>query len=192
DTEWKPVVSQMLETVAEKPLLTGKSDLRLSAIKPEHQLAEMEFYYRNDDISSQKLLSIIRSQSGGSPGPGSTAAAGFLKGFIDLTFKFDGKYYILDYKTNYLGDSLADYSLPKLRQEMHTTLYDLQYHIYTIALHRYLADKIVGYSYETHFGGAFYLFLRGINCTGEEGIFFDRPEQQTINRLDSYIGGSHV
>src|SRR5699024_10408425 len=125
DTEWKPVVSQMLKTVAEKPLLTGRNDLKLSAIKPEHQLAEMEFYYRNDDISSRKLLSIIRGQSGGSPGPGSTAAAGFLKGFIDLTFKFDGKYYILDYKTNYLGDSVADYSLPKLRQEMHTTLYDL-------------------------------------------------------------------
>src|SRR5699024_7581676 len=130
DTDWKPVVSQMLETVAEKPLLAGRSDLRLSAIKPEHQLAEMEFYYRNDNISSQKLVSIIRGQSGRSRGSISTAAAGFLKGFIDLTFKFDGKYYILDYKTNYLGDSPADYSLPKLRQEMHTTLYDLQYHIY--------------------------------------------------------------
>src|SRR5699024_4850873 len=75
DTEWMPVVSQMLVTDAAKQLPTGKSDLRLSAIKPEHQLAEMVFYYRNDDISSQKLLSIIRSQSGGSPGPGSTAAA---------------------------------------------------------------------------------------------------------------------
>ncbi len=72
---------------------------------------------------------------------------------------------------------------------MREASYDLQYHIYTVALHRYLTKRLPEYSYEDHFGGAFYLFVRGINKDGSEGIFFDKPDKDVIMTLDDYIRG---
>src|SRR5699024_11690412 len=112
---------------------------------------------------------------------------GFLKGFIDLTFEFNGKFYLLDYKSNYLGDTLGDYDAAALHDEMRFSTYDLQYHIYTIALNRYLQDKLDSYSYEKHFGGVFYLFLRGINAENQNGIYFARPDIKIIQQLDKYL-----
>ena len=87
---------------------------------------------------------------------------GMLKGFIDLVFYHDGKYYIADYKSNYLGDSHADYQPEALAQAMLEHRYDLQYQLYTLALHRYLRHRLPDYDYQTHFGGVYYLFLRGM------------------------------
>jgi exodeoxyribonuclease V beta subunit len=134
-------------------------------------------------------LTIIRNGAASNWEKKGRAASGFLKGFIDLTFAFEGKYYLLDYKTNYLGDSVHDYQRDELQHEMREASYDLQYHIYTVALHRFLKKRLPDYSYDKHFGGAFYLFLRGMNEEGSEGIFFDRPEKQKIIALDKYIRG---
>ncbi|WP_372637757.1 exodeoxyribonuclease V subunit beta [Fodinibius sp.] len=190
DPQWKAVALQMLETVVHKPLLPGGGGLKLSALTPSELIPEMEFYYENKAIETRKLLAIIRKEDDGGPPARGEAAAGFLKGFIDLTFQYEGKFYILDYKSNYLGDTYSDYGQSSLRHEMREASYDLQYHIYTLALHRFLAQKLSSrYSYETHMGGAFYLFLRGINEKGREGIFYDRPPARTIRRLDRYISG---
>lgn len=110
-----------------------------------------------------------------------------MKGFIDLAFKYQQRYYILDYKTNHLGDTLDEYSGEHLQREMREALYDLQYHIYILALHRYLCANDPGYTYEKHFGGAFYLFLRGIHSDGGEGIYFDAPPKSIIEDLDHYF-----
>ncbi|WP_138429799.1 exodeoxyribonuclease V subunit beta [Fodinibius saliphilus] len=188
DTNWEEVVTEMLQTVVEKPLLETDSTLCLSALESRQMIPEMEFYYQNDHIEAQKLLSIIRA-NGHSAGGSGRAESGYLKGFIDLTFEYSGKYYLLDYKTNYLGDSVKDYSREHLREEMQEASYDLQYHIYTVALHRFLSKRLPGYSYEQHFGGAFYLFLRGMNPQGNEGIFYDKPAAETIEQLNTYIRG---
>ena len=102
------------------------------------------------------------------------------------------KYYILDYKSNYLGDSASDYSPIDLSAEMMHSNYDLQYHLYTVALHRYLSSNWMDYEYEKHFGGVFYLFMRGMDpAEPGSGIFYDRPEFDTVLKLDAYLGGKH-
>ncbi|MGM0546156.1 MAG: exodeoxyribonuclease V subunit beta [Bacteroidota bacterium] len=188
DGTWKNTVSQMLDTVLDKTLHPNVEGLTLSAVQ-SRQIPEMEFYYYNEEIKTRELLSIIRNESISQGDNKGRAAAGFLKGFIDLTFEYNGKYYLLDYKTNHLGDTISSYSYKELDSKMKEAFYDLQYHIYTVALHRFLKQRITDYSYENHFGGAFYLFLRGINKEGREGIFFDRPHEKTIIRLNEYIKG---
>ncbi len=188
DLDWKETVSDMLELVIEKPLHEDFQDLTLSAVQ-NSQIPEMEFYYQNEEIKTRQLLSIIRNGAAPDWGNKARAASGFLKGFIDLTFKFEDKYYLLDYKTNYLGNSISDYCQEELEHEMREASYDLQYHIYTVALHRYLTKRLPDYSYYEHFGGAFYLFLRGMNKDGSEGIFFDKPNKDVITALDDYIRG---
>ena len=67
---------------------------------------------------------------------------------------------------------------------MKDSLYDLQYHLYTVALDKFLRQRIPEYDYETHFGGVHYLFLRGLDDSRPEyGVFYHRPEKSTIERL---------
>ncbi|WP_445666083.1 exodeoxyribonuclease V subunit beta [Fodinibius sp. AD559] len=188
DLEWENTVSEMLDLVLHKSLHQDIKGLSLSVVK-DSQIPEMEFYYQNEEIETRNLLSIIRNGAAPHWENKGRAASGFLKGFIDLTFEFDGKYYLLDYKTNYLGDTITDYHQDELQKEMREASYDLQYHIYTVALHRFLKKRVPGYSYNKHFGGAFYLFLRGMNKEDSEGIFFDRPDEQVIITLNEYIKG---
>ena len=84
---------------------------------------------------------------------------GLMKGYIDLWFEKDGKYYIVDWKTNYL----ESYDLPSLEQAMHEGDYFFQASIYTQALQKYLARFDVG-SFEECFGGVFYIFVRAPAC----------------------------
>ncbi|SHE32580.1 DNA helicase/exodeoxyribonuclease V, beta subunit [Fodinibius roseus] len=189
DQQWKSVALQMLETVVQKPLLPADGGLKLSALAPSDLIPEMEFYYDHEHIETREMLAIIRKEHDGRPPARGAAAPGFMKGFIDLTFQYEGKFYILDYKSNYLGDTCSDYDQASMQHEMREAFYDLQYHIYIIALHRFLAEKLSDYSYDTHVGGAFYLFLRGMNEKGREGIFHDRPPARTIRKLNRYISG---
>lgn len=184
--EWQDIVYGMLQTVTKASIHPQNKELRLSAIDGKKLIPELEFYYPNKDIATAELLAIIRGGNPQNYGLGQ-ADAGFLKGYIDLTFQFDEKFYLLDYKTNYLGDAPEDYRQELLEEEMREASYDLQYHIYTIALQRFLKNRLPDYSYEQHFGGAFYLFVRGMNKQGREGIFFDRPDVSTIQQLDEYI-----
>jgi exodeoxyribonuclease V beta subunit len=187
---WVPVARNMLRRTIQKPLLLDKPNLRLNAISTEHQRAEMEFYFPSDNLELNELLNIIR------PGFSTNAAAkgfvpkGFLKGYIDLTFKCGNRFYILDYKTNHLGHTIQDYRTERLEEEMQQAYYDVQSHVYCAALHRFLRQRMPNYSYETHFGGAFYLFVRGINEKGPEGIYFDRPDEALIQKLNSYLARS--
>lgn len=109
---------------------------------------------------------------------------GMVRGSIDLVFRHNGKYYLVDYKSNFLGSSLADYNQEALKKEMLHSHYDWQYLIYTLALHRYLQSVVPDYDYARDFGGVFYLFLRGMNGEPESGVFYDRPSVELITELD--------
>ena len=106
-----------------------------------------------------------------------------LKGFIDLVCCYHGRYFLLDYKSNYLGDHLHDYAPDKLAAAITKSRYDLQYSLYSLALHRYLRSRLPEYDYEQHFGGVAYWFLRGVNDKGQ-GIHLDRLPQADIEALD--------
>ena len=109
---------------------------------------------------------------------------GMVRGSIDLVFRHNGKYYLVDYKSNFLGSTLADYNQEALKKEMLHSHYDWQYLIYTLALHRYLQSVVPDYDYARDFGGVFYLFLRGMNGEPESGVFYDRPSVELITELD--------
>ncbi|MDH5561018.1 MAG: PD-(D/E)XK nuclease family protein, partial [Deltaproteobacteria bacterium] len=115
---------------------------------------------------------------------------GFLKGFIDLVFKKDGRWYIVDYKSNHLGERYHDYRLENLVLSMESEHYFLQYHLYTVALHRYLELTLHDYDFDRHFGGVFYLFLRGMSPSqaNSEGIFYDLPPKNLIFALSELMG----
>ena len=110
---------------------------------------------------------------------------GFMKGYIDMVFHHEGRFYLLDWKTNYLGSTADYYDKSALPEVMAANYYILQYHIYTLALHQYLRYQQADYRYEKDFGGVFYLFIRGINEQAgmHNGVFYDRPDPDLIDSL---------
>lgn len=110
---------------------------------------------------------------------------GMLKGFIDLTLQRDGKFYVADYKSNYLGAQLEDYQGASLEAAMQEHDYHLQALLYIVALHRWLGLTLEDYRYETHIGGAYYLFLRGMERqSAQTGVYFTLPDKALIEALD--------
>jgi exodeoxyribonuclease V beta subunit len=118
---------------------------------------------------------------------------GMLIGFIDLVFQRHGKFYLLDYKSNWLGASLQDYRGTALEAGMAQHYYHLQHLLYALALHRYLRHSLPDYDFETHFGGAHYLFVRafGINVSGADsaGHYQYRAPRALIEALDLMFAG---
>jgi exodeoxyribonuclease V beta subunit len=115
---------------------------------------------------------------------------GFLKGFIDLVFRAGERFYRVDYKSNWLGASATDYRSEHLLDAMREHHYFLQYHLYCVALHRHLRLRIPDYDYARHFGGVYYLFMRGMapeHLRGT-GVYFDRPGVALIEGLAGALG----
>jgi len=111
---------------------------------------------------------------------------GFMKGYMDMVFHHDRRYYLVDWKSNYLGHSYRDYAFPALERVMAADLYFLQYHLYVVALDAYLRRRLDHYDYDRHFGGVFYIFLRGLQDRDPStGIYYARPEAVFIDRLRS-------
>ncbi|MCP3873920.1 MAG: hypothetical protein GY699_12275, partial [Desulfobacteraceae bacterium] len=114
---------------------------------------------------------------------------GFIKGFIDLVVQHEGKWYIMDYKSNYLGNTYQQYSQDAMFDAMAEHHYFLQYYLYLVALHRYLKLRLKDYDYDTHFGGVFYLFIRGMHpqFSSKYGVFYDRPLKSVIYDLSENL-----
>jgi exodeoxyribonuclease V beta subunit len=112
-----------------------------------------------------------------------------MKGFIDLVFEHQGRYYLIDWKSNHLGPRPEDYAPVKLGEVMEREFYLLQYHLYALALHKHLRFRLRDYDYERHFGAVFYLFLRGVGGEDSCGIYRDRPTLATIEALERCCSG---
>ncbi|MGM0588033.1 MAG: exodeoxyribonuclease V subunit beta [Bacteroidota bacterium] len=183
---WLPVLLKHVQTTMQKELLPI-ANLRLGDLSPVALLPEMEFHFQYAQANAREIMQLVRPHEADfedAPLP-----PGLMKGFIDLTFEHQGKIYLLDYKSNHLGNTFDDYQTGALAESIREHHYDLQYHLYTLALHRYLKlRKGSSYSYNKHFGGAFYLFLRGVQ-PGEAttGIYFERPDYEIIQSLDHYF-----
>ncbi|MEL3920116.1 exodeoxyribonuclease V subunit beta [Aeromonas enteropelogenes] len=185
DESWASVLQQQVEAVLETPLETGFGEpVRLRDLAPERKQVELEFFLPMGRVTASALTALCQQHDPLSRGnkPLSFATVqGMLKGFIDLVFEWQGRWYLLDYKSSHLGMSPADYSRPALEQAMVEHRYDLQYQLYSLALHRLLALRLPGYDFDQHFGGVFYLFLRGMP---QGGIFHTRPSRELVLGLD--------
>jgi exodeoxyribonuclease V beta subunit len=187
DEKWQPVLSDWVTAILQAPLT--QQGISLNQLTAKDKQVEMEFYLPiASPLKADALDALIREYdplSAGCPPLNFRQVQGMLKGFIDLVFRHEGRYYLLDYKSNWLGDSSDAYTQDAMASAMQQHRYDLQYQLYTLALHRYLRHRIADYRYEDHFGGVIYLFLRGVDATDpNSGIFSTRPDAALIEKMD--------
>ena len=179
---WQPIAQQWVLDVLNCPL-NAQTDLSLSKLAPSDCLVEMEFNLPLTSLSAPKLNEVLIKHFGFVQSKlDFSHVKGLLKGFVDLIFCYQGKYYILDYKSNYLGNTPKDYEPEQLEQAMSSHQYHLQYLIYTVALHRLLKQRISDYSIERHLGGVYYTFLRGMPAG--QGVFFNQLTLEQVTILD--------
>ena len=181
DEKWAHVIQTMIGDVTSCEI----PDVDLSSVSPENELREMEFNFPTASIEGPDLLSIIRD--GRETVTDHQSAQRYLTGFIDLIVRQNGRYTIIDYKSNYLGDSLQDYQNDRLKEEILNASYDLQYHLYTVALVKYLRASIADFDYEKHFNGVAYLFVRGMRAGSSKAVWFHKPEKEVIDNLESIL-----
>jgi exodeoxyribonuclease V beta subunit len=197
---WTGTVSRAISGTLDCPLDPDIPGLTLRRVENARRLDELAFMFPASDsegtarVTPERIGRIFESHAGPAVPrdyPGRVgglrfpAIRGYLKGFIDLVFEFEGRWYLADYKSNHLGDTFSDYRPEVLAREMAHHHYFLQYHIYLAALHRYLAYRLPGYDYDRHFGGVYYFFIRGMSEeTGSGfGVFRDRPGREMVEGL---------
>ena len=140
------------------------NDSSLALRHMDQRLHEVEFYY---PVSLPFAGAV----------PGTSLSNGFIHGFIDMIVWIQKKIYIVDWKSNYID---RGYDRDQLEQNILEMHYDLQISIYTAAVLRWMKRVIPDYSYDRHFGGILYLYLRGMNSeVPGSGIYFVRPDDET-------------
>jgi len=190
EVEWQETIEQLIFDVLNTPLKADSPNFTLSEIDKAKRLNELEFFYPLQKVTPYDLQAIFMEYNAfeGKPLTFQTLH-GFMKGYIDMVFEYEGKFYIIDYKSNFLGSEKQAYHYNSLSQVITEESYYLQYHIYTIALHRYLSLRLPDYDYQQHFGGVFYFFLRGMNPEwgANYGIYYTLPKFQLIDKLSNYF-----
>ncbi|WP_242466248.1 exodeoxyribonuclease V subunit beta [Chromatium okenii] len=183
-TDWVPVLDAWLARfLTQRWNITGFAlrDLTLAQCQ-----IEMEFWLEIHHVTTTQLDQLVQQHclaGYARPALEYNVLNGMLKGFIDLICEYDGRYYIVDWKSNYLGATAAAYTEKAMRDEILHSRYDLQYVLYVLALHRLLTARLPNYNYDRDLGGAIYVFLRGIEAPSQ-GLFFDKPPRQLIETLD--------
>jgi exodeoxyribonuclease V beta subunit len=208
--ELEKVAGEALGDFVKTKLHTADGRFRLCDLEPKARKSELEFYLPagpgstfgeragadGHRLSPRALAAAFQAHP--SPElPTSYAAQleelrfpalrGYLKGYIDLVFEHGGRWYVVDYKTNHLGDTYADYGALAMSRCMMQSHYFLQYHLYSVALHRLLAARKRDYLFERDFGGVYYLFLRGMRGDQRTGVFFEKPPARRIEALSELL-----
>lgn len=201
DTYWKPWIKhcitrfaptktaaydvylpQLIQHLVETKIPLNEAEIQLCRIGNAQKITELEFDFHVNHLKLD-CLNQLTNANVELPLLTSESYYGVFNGLIDLVFEHEGKYYIVDWKTNYLGNQLEDYTFDKVQVAMTHHNYHLQYCIYSIALVQYLESKLPNFDYETHFGGVIYLFVRGIRKNSLTGIYTNRLSQHDITLL---------
>lgn len=195
--EWREPVAGMVRKVINAPLVHAGDRFCLRELSPGDWIAELEFFFPLRFIESKKLARLLRGWEE-SCGDGLlssladrlafTPVRGMVRGFLDMVFRHGGRYYLVDWKSNHLGNRVGDYCRSALESEIERQLYRLQYLLYTVALNRFLAARDPAYRYDSGFGGVFYLFLRGVDPAHPgNGIYSDRPPAGLVEELTAAL-----
>ena len=187
DETWLPSLQQWMNAILDTPLSADEPTLKLNNLSRQQCVKEMQFYLKLNRVFDVSAFNRALQKHHHLPSEALQfdAIKGMLRGFMDLVFCHNGKYYLVDYKSNFLGVEPQDYVGKSLEQAMLANHYDWQYLFYTLALHRYLQQRDANYDYKTHFGGVFYCFLRGMNGENQDGVFFDKPDYALIQALEN-------
>ena len=199
DRQWEETLTGMLQNVAACPLSEPAAakagytpSLTLSQISKSARLNELEFYFPLQMLSRERLRDLFdrdELKETGMERLNFNPVRGYMHGFIDLVFQYRGRFYLLDWKSNVLGPGIADYAPARLRETMEAHFYVLQSRLYAVALHRYLTLRQPDYQYEKHFGGVYYLFIRGMDPAWGPayGVHADRPDRGFVERLSQLL-----
>ncbi|WMY94787.1 MAG: exodeoxyribonuclease V subunit beta [Arsenophonus sp.] len=191
-SEWASMLKNWLINIFNARLI--ENDFKLSNILSEYRLNEMKFCFSIKKILHPSLLDNLAHQydvlSKNCPPLDFEQVKGVLKGYIDLIVFWKKKFYLIDYKSNWLGENSFSYNQQEIEKSMIYHRYDLQYQLYTLAVHRYLRNRLPYYNYQKHFGGVIYLFLRGIHSQNfhDYGIYYNLPVYPFIDSLDKLFG----
>ncbi|WP_337243393.1 exodeoxyribonuclease V subunit beta [Luteimonas sp. gir] len=167
--------------------------VRLCDVPADARRAEIEFQFALQPTAVEAMLALLHAHgvSTGRSGFGlRRTLEGLMTGLIDLTYTVDGRWYVLDYKSN----RLPGYDASSLQRAMVHSEYDLQALIYTLALHRWLRFRLgAGYDYARDFGGVRYLFCRGLDPERDAsaGVHAQRFSPTLVDALDALFAGGH-
>jgi len=179
------LLDELLQAVVTTPLSATDTGFCLMNLPEQQCLKEMPFYLAMQAMNVVQINTVLQDSPACQPLTGKQMS-GYLTGFIDLICRHDGRYYVMDYKTN----SLPDYNHESLTHAMREHNYGLQYWLYTLVLHRYLQNRLPGYDYEKHFGGVRYLFVRGMQPDIPlSGVYQDRPDLMKVELLAQLFAG---
>jgi exodeoxyribonuclease V beta subunit len=187
----RPMMLRLLADTVTSEIAPG---MRLQTIAPARRMNELEFLFSADSLDFTALRRVLGAHGFPDVALESGALRGFITGFIDMIVEHEGRFWIIDWKSNHLGDAASDYAAAPLAVAMAEHAYHLQALIYVVALHRYLRARLAGYAYDTHIGGYLYLFVRGVRPgwrDGERpsGVHAGRPSLELVEALDRLMSG---
>ena len=168
------------------------------------RVSEMTFLMSSTNLDTKKVNDLCKQSMVSNVSPTNTDVlanlnnlyldnkliTGFMTGAIDLVFrlKIDNcyKYFVLDYKSNFIGTNASYYRQANLEKMIfdNKNRYDVQYMIYSLALYRHLKSRLVDFDYESNIGGVIYLFLRGLKADQTSGVYHAKLEQDIVESLD--------
>ena len=179
DGNWRPQVCRIVANTLTTPVNAVEEQFILGRLKKEDRIHEVEFYYPFASPVGEPLkipdCDIVKGRRC------------FIRGFVDIVFQHKGKFFIADWKSNRLD---GGYGSKALDVCMNDAGYHLQYKLYTVAVLRWLKQALGDrFDADSHFGGVFYFFLRGMGGTGSgNGIYFVSPaDMGTLEHLESEI-----
>ncbi len=179
-----------LEDCLQAPLGDGAC---LAHLERADTLRETGFYFPMRDASRERLAALLAAHRGAPARlPGPARLKGMMQGYIDLIYRWRGRYYVADYKSSHLGARRGDYHHQALRRHLRDNYYDLQYLLYGLALHRHLRARLTDYDPARHFGGVRYLYLRGMAGGDDLGVLSVELEPALLDTLDTLFDGTET
>jgi ATP-dependent exoDNAse (exonuclease V) beta subunit len=196
DTTAEPVL-RLIQEVLETSLTDAGGTFRLREVAVGQRLNELEFFLPLRGFTVGGLCRVFERHGGPMPewparlgALGFEEADGFLHGYVDLIFEHAGRFHLVDWKTNWLGTTAAAYTPETVARAMRSGFYVLQYHLYAVALRRYLRLRQPGTDFSELWGGVHYAFVRGADAQRpEQGWFRDRPAESLLDDLERALTG---
>ncbi|MEM5437313.1 exodeoxyribonuclease V subunit beta [Paraburkholderia diazotrophica] len=185
------MMHRLLGDVVSTELVPG---MTLASLDPKRRLNELEFLFSAASLDFPALRALLAEHGFPDVALEPGMLRGYVKGFIDMIVEHQGRYWVIDWKSNHLGDTREDYAATPLDEAMTSHAYHLQALLYVVALHRYLRVRLAGYEYDKHIGGYLYLFVRGVRPAWRDadhtaGVHARRPEYALVAALDALMDG---
>jgi len=198
DHSWLEIVGDMVDKVLRVPLDPAHPDFCFARVRNEDRLNELEFYFPLKFLAPEMVGKMVGRGDPHQEVPerierlSFSPLRGFMKGFMDMVFRFEDRYYLVDWKSNFLGANVEEYGPESLTRAMEENFYTLQYTLYTLALNQYLKLRAQQYDYDRHFGGILYVFLRGVDPEKgpDFGIYRAKPHRDLIEVLTEELMGA--